>query len=211
MCRRTGASSKCRSSLPLAASSAAGAVAGFVDRYRSALQCITTVEVFDTGRAHGRVQNLGFVAHSHVAANRAFLPLMSPWGAGALFLRVFVEYRVDVSVHTRTHVVSVTSYSYRLLTSEHREVVAFHWHPSGLSRFTTPHLHVAGASPISLPVLANGVPRSLDIGKAHLPTRQLGPEDIVALLVDDPVFAVEPRRIDWRRVLLRTRAMTGER
>src|SRR5918994_546195 len=111
---------------------------------------MTTVEVFDSGRERGRPQNLGFVAHHHVAADRASLPLISPRSVVSFFLRVFVEYRVNVSVDARTHVVSVTSYSYRLLTSEYRELVAFNWHTSGLRRFTTPHVHVAGAAPIIL-------------------------------------------------------------
>jgi hypothetical protein len=190
----------------LADSNASRAVAHFLDRFRSVLQCIAAVEVFSTGAEIGRQHSLGFVAHGSAANDRVSLPLMSPKGVVSFFLRIFVEYRVDVSTNLRVNVVSVTSYSYRLLTSDHRELLVFHWHPSGLSRFTRPHVHVGGAAPITLPVLHNGVPRSLDIGKAHLPTRQISPEDLVEFLIDDPVFAIEPRRIDWRRILERRRA-----
>jgi len=195
----------------LADGSTTRAVAEFVDRYRTSLQCLAAVEVFGTGDEIGRQHSLGFVAHSRAATDRASLPLTSPQGVVSFLLRVYVEYRVDVSTNLRVHRVSATSYSYRLLTSEHRELVAFPWHPSGLSRFTTPHLHVAGAAPIPLPALHSAAPRSLDIAKAHLPTHPLSPEDLVELLIDDPVFGIEPRRIDWRGSLSRNRALTDDR
>lgn len=100
----------------------------------------------------------------------------------------------------------MSRYSYSILDSTRRELLSFHWHPYGRSRFTTPHLHVSGARPIAIAQRLDGDAFLLDIGKAHLPTRHVLLEDIVELLIADPVFAVAPRRADWRRVVATNRA-----
>ncbi len=70
-----------------------------------------------------------------------------------------------------------------------QKLLAYHWHPTGVSRFTAPHLHVRGR------VEVGG--RALE--KAHLPTGIVNLEDIIRLAIND--FGAVPLREDWQSVL----------
>ena len=84
-----------------------------------------------------------------------------------------------------------------MLDAEEREVLAYHWHPVGVSPVTFPHLHLSGR----LPALDAG-PRQepLRLGGMHLPTGGMVTlADVVRLLIAE--CGVAPRRADWERVL----------
>ncbi len=93
--------------------------------------------------------------------------------------------------------VQTTRYRYEIQDSLERELLAFHWHPSGRSNVVHPHLHLSGR----LPPLDIG-PRDAPIalGEMHLPTGGLVTlTDVVRLLITE--FGVAPRRADWAAVL----------
>ncbi len=150
------------------------------------------------------------VAHDPVIQTVSLVPLRSQHTTAYLLLLVGTGFRIDVVSGAASHArfqARLTGYKYQIYTREQRELAAFHWHPSSFSRFRTPHVHVSGANPISLDSsTTSGGAGFLDIGKAHFPTRYILLEDVVEMLIADPVFAVEPRRADWRQVLSVNRA-----
>jgi hypothetical protein len=84
--------------------------------------------------------------------------------------------------------VLTTGYLYQLRAGE-RELLAYHWHPRGLSPHTDPHMHLGAAAELGF----------ADLGTAHLPTGRIGLEHVLRLAIRD--LGVEPRRGDWREVL----------
>jgi hypothetical protein len=88
-----------------------------------------------------------------------------------------------------------TGYWYDILDLAGREIIASHWHPSGISPVTTPHLHLTSRlGRLDLP--GGG---SVALGEMHIPTGYLDLSDLVGLLITE--FDVEPRRPDWESVL----------
>ncbi len=74
---------------------------------------------------------------------------------------------------------------YKLDHSDGREIIAYHWHPEGLSHERRPHLHVGAGFGSLRP----------EWHKAHLPTGHVSPTAILLLLIDQ--LGVAPRRDDW--------------
>ncbi len=70
-----------------------------------------------------------------------------------------------------------------------RELLSFHWHPTGASPIRTPHLHVHAEIQVG----------DVWLHKAHLPTGPVSPVDVLRLLLDD--FGVPPLRDDWLRAI----------
>lgn len=95
--------------------------------------------------------------------------------------------------------VNTSAYRYHILDRDDREIVAYHWHPEGVSSVTEPHLHLSGR----LNPLDTG-PRDVPIplGEMHLPTGTVTLTQVVRLLITE--FGVEPRRDDWATVLSST-------
>lgn len=87
-----------------------------------------------------------------------------------------------------------TGYMYTLEGADGREILAYHWHPTGNSHVTTPHLHLGAGAGSLRPELT----------KAHLDTGLITPVTLLALSIEQ--FGVRPRRADWRAVLEHTRA-----
>lgn len=111
-----------------------------------------------------------------------------------------LEYRVDPAgdggqdfqVHT-------TNYRYHILDRDGREILAYHWHPDGVSSVTEPHLHLSGQlRPLDAGRRAVPIP----LGEMHLPTGIVSLAQVVRLLITE--FGVEPRRDDWETVLSST-------
>lgn len=190
------------------ASSAREATTAFLTRARLSLQCVAKAEVFHSPSQSDNY-TLFAVAHDSAYQNSNLLPLHNTQRMSHLLLRVDIGFRVerlsDRENRGRAQA-RITDYRLQIFTGGQRELVAFHWHPSSFSRFRTPHLHVSGVSPIALNAATSlGSVGSLDIGKAHFPTRHILLEDVVEMLIADPVFAVAPRRADWRQVLATNR------
>jgi hypothetical protein len=103
-----------------------------------------------------------------------------------LTLHVSEEY--EVSQDSEGWRVEVLGYLYGI-EYEGRELVAYHWHPRGVSRVTTPHMHID----------ANIQVGDRWLGKVHLPSSTVGLEQVLALAIVE--FGVEPLRDDWEQVI----------
>lgn len=112
-------------------------------------------------------------------------------------LSITVVISRDVSSGYR---VEIVSYEYQVLDREEREILAFHWHPVGLSNVTDPHLHLSSRlNPLDMG--RNQDP--LDLAGMHMPTGFVALEDVVRLLITE--FGIIPRRTDWDNVLRENR------
>jgi hypothetical protein len=78
---------------------------------------------------------------------------------------------------------------YTVLDVNRTEVLAYHWHPEGVSPVTTPHLHLGAASGVTWPRLQG----------AHMPTGPVALTAFVRCLIEE--LGVEPRRPDWQAAL----------
>lgn len=92
------------------------------------------------------------------------------------------------------HTLIVVGYQYALCDAAEKEISAYHWHPSGRSRFTQPHLHLGRAAQI----------KQRDLASAHLPTGHVSLADVIELAIDG--FGVVPRIETWREVIAEARA-----
>jgi len=112
-------------------------------------------------------------------------------------LSITIEYEVvSVSDESTVYRVVPVYYAYELLDREERELVAYHWHPAGISPVTDPHLHLSGRlAPLDLGPGDAPIP----FGEMHLPTGPVTLADVVRLAITE--FAVTPRRSDWETVL----------
>ncbi|MGI8642910.1 MAG: hypothetical protein ACR2LS_02200 [Thermomicrobiales bacterium] len=97
------------------------------------------------------------------------------------------------------------SYRFRLVNRDGREILAYHWHPEGVSSVTGPHLHHSGRLQ-PLDIGARDAPVLL--GEMHLPTGIVSLAQVVRLLITE--FRVEPRRDDWEAVLATATALSPE-
>ena len=80
-------------------------------------------------------------------------------------------------------------YRYRIMDSDHREILAYHWHPVGQSPFISQHLHIGHGAMLERE----------ELHTAHLPTGYVSLADIIRLLIRD--LRVTPRRSDWQSIL----------
>lgn len=88
-------------------------------------------------------------------------------------------------------IVRTTGYDYRLDAADGREILAYHWHPSGLSHEHRPHLHIGAGYGAIRP----------EWRKAHLLTGPLSPAALLELCITQ--LGVPPRRSDWSAVFSR--------
>lgn len=158
------------------------------------------VEVYRAGAA----RLLSCVASAHVDVGGGYQPDAIPHrltlaGGDPVRLRGEGPLTLDVSQHYRLAeqsegwTVEVVAYFY-VLGYAGRELLAYHWHPRGLSRITGRHLHVHGDRQLG----------ERWLGKLHLPTGSIRLEEIVGLAIEE--LGAEPLRSDWRDVLGRKRA-----
>ncbi len=92
--------------------------------------------------------------------------------------------------------VEPVSYSYQIRDRSGHELVAYHWHPNGLSRVLHPHMHLSSRI---RPIPLEPDDGHLNIAGVHLPTRSMSLADIVRFLIAE--VGVEPRRPDWDEIL----------
>lgn len=117
---------------------------------------------------------------------------------GTAHLRFEHRFQVNEPRASRsTGELQTVGYRYEVLDADEREIVAFHWHPVGVSPITYPHLHLSGRlAPIDLGPREEPV----RLGEMHLPTGGMVTlADVVRLLISE--FGVVPRRGDWERIL----------
>lgn len=94
----------------------------------------------------------------------------------------------------------VTSAGYHYLVSgpgengeRPEDLFAYHWHPSGQSHVTTPHLHFWVGHKVELGHLAR------QIAQAHIPTGRISLEQVLRLIIEE--LNVPTRRGDWAEIL----------
>lgn len=110
-------------------------------------------------------------------------------GTSRLSLFVQQYYRIVESRAPRTRwTVIETGYRYKILDANHREILAYHWHPVGQSSFISQHLHLSHGAMLGRE----------ELHTAHLPTGYVSSTDIIRLLIRD--FGATPRRGDWESV-----------
>lgn len=135
----------------------------------------------------------------------AFLPATEPVilrdadRTRGVALAVRYDYIVeDVGTDTagREFRIRETSYRFQVSDRDGREILAYHWHPEGVSPVTEPHLHLSGRL---RPLDAGERDAPVALGEMHLPTGQVTLTQVVRLLITG--FGVEPRRPDWETIL----------
>lgn len=108
-------------------------------------------------------------------------------GPPRLSLKVRFRYRVRPGDDApNSWGVVVTGYEYELLDEDARWVLAYHWHPTGRSTMTAPHLHVRQILP-------------LDLRSVHLPTGVVSLPSFLRLAILE--LGIRPLRADWSDVL----------
>ena len=109
-------------------------------------------------------------------------------GNQPLSLLVLHYYRVESDQGpSRNWRATTAGYAYSLRDGDGTEFLAYHWHPTGNSPITYPHLHIGTAT------------TPLDLSRAHLPTGPVTLAAVVRLAIAD--LGVAPLRPDWRAVL----------
>lgn len=95
--------------------------------------------------------------------------------------------------------VSTAGYAYTLLLTTGAELLAFHWHPRGISPAKFPHLHIGSA--IITKNLTAAFPRPIarEFSDAHIPTGPIALRALVAFLVEE--LGVAPLRPNWHDIL----------
>jgi hypothetical protein len=166
-----------------------------------ALQCVAQAEVFGTGHAIGQRNGILVVPHIPLAENTVLVRLTTQ--GPALRLRIFQDYTVVSGLDDPRHRsfrVQLLQYRYEVTDRDGNELFAYHLHPDSSSHFKGPHFHPSGVVPLALPPDSAGQGFfTLAIGKAHFPTGQITPQQVIRLLIED--LGVEPRTANWRQTL----------
>ncbi len=113
-------------------------------------------------------------------------------GSITLDLRHFCALVSDASRPARERWTARTAgYFYALDDANGREIVGYHWHPTGHSHVTVPHVHLGAGAGALIPELTT----------AHLLTGRVAPTAVLLLAIER--FGVAPRRSDWAEVFAR--------
>lgn len=148
----------------------------FLGPLQRARSCVTDAQVVYRPNAPGDIEAFS-LSEEPVRISRA--DGKPPW-----WLSVEQRYiLVDTDDPTRGPWKASTRAHRYGLDSNGREVASWHWHPAGPSKMREPHMHVSDGA------LAN----------AHLPTRRVGLEAVLRLLLVD--LSARPRRDDWSQML----------
>lgn len=165
----------------MSGSSPAAAVTAFVAPLQLALSCVSPAVLDVSGGYH-----VAEAPHALTLAEGEAVRLPGP---SDLSLLIQQYYRVvELEGPRRSWTVHTTGYLYELSAGE-RELIAYHWHPRGVSPHTAPHVHLGPAARLGF----------ADLSRAHLPTGRIGLADVLGLAIRD--LGVEPGRDDWREVL----------
>lgn len=173
-----------RYSAALSARTPQQAVGDFLGPFRQAIACVTNAVLLAGYQPMQREHALVIGGSSRA---RGSTPLR---GKHDVALRLLHGYQVGEE--TGTWVVHTASYAYELLLADGREIVSYHYHPTGVSPVTSPHLH------------AKGLTAPLPLGRAHIPTGRVCIEAVVRFVITE--LGIEPRRPDWEAVLARGEA-----
>ena len=177
--------------------------AAYLARLRQAIQCVARAEVVGSGLAPDERHGITVLPHGRTATD--LIPLYTSDRQADFLLRVRESYVLDVHPDRGDRVrygVKTVSYAYAICDRDERELLAYHWHPEGVSDVTVPHLHIPRIPPMPLP--RTDPTREVALGEMHLPTNYVHLEDIVELLIRE--FAIVPLRADWQATLAESRS-----
>ena len=160
----------------------ASAVSEYIDLVQLAVSCVSDSVVtvrggyYPSDRPHSLQLNEG-------------IPVRLA-GTSRLWLSFHQFYVISESDLPRAGWTVVESgYRYRILDSDRREILTYHWHPGGRSPIIFQHLHIGNGA----------MAGRQELQTAHLPTGYVSVGDIVGMLIRD--FGVSSRRSDWESVL----------
>lgn len=155
---------------------------------QDSLHCVTPAKLLHKGSALNTVNMLRLEPGSGV-------PLRRSGTRSSFHLTVLQGYliiRQSDEARPRSRL-TIVHYAYKILASDGREIVAFHWHP-GRGGVDWPHMHV-GSTFIDA--------TQHDIGRRfsalHLPTSRISIEQVIEALITQ--FDVAFLRADWQHVL----------
>ena len=190
----------------MAGDTPAEAVAAFLRRVRSTLSCLNSATVYASRSVSGVPRSLVIFAEGQRAPDRVLLPTHG--GSGDLVFHIAHQFMIQrtLDIGTReTHSIVTSFYQYRILDYQENEIAVYHWHPTGKSSVTHPHLHVSAAGSIELRqrIGSKLASRKTHLGRVHFQTRQILLEDVVELLIRE--FSVDPRHSDWQRIVQENR------
>ena len=107
-----------------------------------------------------------------------------------LFLSFSMSYHVAPDSKGRgPWEVAIVGYSYSLDDRDHKEILAYHWHPDTRNSVDFPHMHLGAGT---------GMTRQ-ELFRAHLPTGHIALVDMIRLTITE--FGTQALRGDWREVL----------
>ena len=155
----------------------ARAVETFVASLQRAVSCVTPAILIRKPTASAGSPALGLAAEpARLRGDRAF------------DLIVLIEYAVaEARNGSGQWTVHVAGYRYEFRLADGPMLLAYHWHPVGVSPIMSPHLHIGGSV------------RNVDLSKRHLPTGHVTLQDVLRFAVVD--LGVAPLRDDWQAVL----------
>lgn len=157
-------------------------VSNYVDTIQRAVSCVSDSVVSVRGGYY-----VADISHTLVM-NRGNPVRLG--GTSPLWLSIQQYYRIVESGTPRTPwTVTEVGYRYEIMDANAREILAYHWHPTGQSSFISQHLHIGHGAMTGREELQN----------AHLPTGYVHVTDIIRLLIRE--FGVSPRRGNWESVL----------
>lgn len=130
-------------------------------------------------------------------------PLRATRGVRGVGFFVKIDYTVDrLEGAGRLYEAHIVAYRYRVLDPSGRELLAYHWHPEGVSPVTFPHGHVSNAA-WTTPRPRRAADDPPPLVAMHLPTGPVALADVVRLLIAE--FGVAARQADWEDVLREVR------
>jgi hypothetical protein len=170
----------------LAGRTPAEAVGAFLAPLQQAIDCLTLQVLNVSGGYH-----VADRPHALTLSDGDPVPLA---GEHPLSLSVMQQYVLTESAGARgPWKVHTTAYLYELRLNS-AELLVYHWHPSGVSRQTSPHLHIGPAADLGFKPLHG----------AHVPTGRIALEEVLRMAIVE--FGARPRRKDWQKILERTQA-----
>lgn len=125
-------------------------------------------------------------------------------GRAACYFTFNLHFRI-IDLAAGQHIAIIdTRWEYTILDSNEHEILAYHWHPDGLSNVRTPHFHVGSAI---LDTQVHELGRTFS--KMHMPTGEITIADVVRALIEE--FGVVPIHARWDDVLRECQAVITSR
>ena len=108
-----------------------------------------------------------------------------------------VDYRVMRRADSPGHFEArVVAYAHDILDPDGNEIIAYHWHPDGVSSVRHPHLHLSNQI---RPIELGRSQEPLPLADLHLATGVVPLAHLVRMLIEE--FGVEPLHADWDAAL----------